>query len=113
MDIPQHSWEIIEAEIVSTGHGTVALIVQDSRLVQMDKTEKIRLVSLGTEKSKPPVRKAENLNRRTLRQQIGALLDGLQFGQIVVIVKDNQVSQIEKLEKQRIADLSGLFGEGI
>jgi len=87
--------------------------VQDNHLIQIDKTEKIRLVPLGAEKAKHPERTEEHLNRSTLRQRIGELLDGLHFGQIIVVVRNNRISQIEILEKQRFEDLSGLFGEGI
>lgn len=114
MEIPQYVWEIIETEVQKTQHGTVTLIAQDGCLVQIDKEEKIRL-------SRPEVAKrggineaAETkLNRKNLRLRITQVLHGLRFGQVVIVIKDNKVVQIEKMEKHRVNDLTGLFGEGI
>lgn len=41
--IPQDIMEQIEKVINSTLHGSVTLIVQDSRIIQIERVEKIRL----------------------------------------------------------------------
>lgn len=111
MEIKQSVWEVIETEIYGTGHGTVTLIVQDGRLLQVDTAKKIRLSpdsQLKTRAEQP-----DEALRKKLRPRISQVLQGLKFGQIVICVKDNKVSQIERLEKHRLNDLQGLYGEGI
>ncbi|MDR3592035.1 MAG: YezD family protein [Negativicutes bacterium] len=115
MDVPEQVWEIIEAEVGKIRHGMVTLIAQDGRLIQIDKTEKIRLIPAETV-PRQGGGKAEvepRLNSRQFRQSIGEVLQGLRFGQVVIVIKDNKVVQIEKAEKRRFSDLAGLFGEGI
>lgn len=111
MEVPEHVWGIIEAEVSKTQHGTVTLIAQDGRLIQIDKTEKIRLNQLetGRKEGGPEAR----LNSVQFRRRIGEVLQGLRFGQVSIVIKENKVVQIEKAEKQRMSDLTGLFGEGI
>ena len=113
MEIAKSIWQIIETEIQGTGHGTVTLIVQDGRLIQIDKTEKIRLVSDSLGKSKQDVSVAEKHQLSSLRFRIGKALSELQYGQIVIVIKNHQITQIERLEKYRVGAMEGLFGEGI
>jgi len=113
MEIAKPVWQIIETEIQRTGHGTVTLIVQDSRLIQIDKTEKIRLVSDSPGKSKQSATASEEPQLSNLRLRIGKTLEGLQYGQIVIVMKNHQITQIERLEKYRVGAMEGLFGEGI
>jgi hypothetical protein len=114
MDIPENVWEIIEDEVAKTQHGTVTLIAQDGRLIQLDKVEKIRLNPVEPARRQADSAAAEpKLNRRQFRRSLSEVLQGLRFGQVTVVIKDNKVVQIEKAEKHRVTDLSGLFGEGI
>lgn len=43
LEIHSKFMDMIEAAIRSTSHGAVTLIVQDSRVVQIEKDEKIKL----------------------------------------------------------------------
>lgn len=48
-----------------------------------------------------------------LRAEITAALSGLEYGQVVILIKDGKVTQIERTEKKRLPRLEGLNGEGI
>ena len=112
MEIPDKTWKVILEKILSTGHGTVTMIVQDGRLIQLDKTEKIRLTPEPQEKGKDRAVQGEPPHA-ALRLKLKIMLDGLRYGQIIVVVKDHAITQIERLEKYRVNDWEGLFGEGI
>lgn len=113
MEIEKSAWERIKTEIKGTEHGTVALIVQDGRLIQIDKTEKIRLVCDSCGKSRQDAATSEEQQFNNLRLRIGKILVGLKYGQIVIVIKKHQITQIERLEKYRVGAMEGLFGEGI
>ncbi|MBP1764218.1 MAG: hypothetical protein H6Q65_1276 [Firmicutes bacterium] len=113
MEIAKSVWQIIETEIQGIGHGTVTLIVQDGRLIQIDKTEKIRLVSDSPGKARKIAKSSEDPQLTNLRLRIGKALAELQYGQIVIVIKNHQITQIERLEKYRVGAMEGLFGEGI
>lgn len=49
---------------------------------------------------------------QNLRLQVTTALKDLRFGQVVLVLKDNSVVQIERVEKHRVNDLTG-FGDGI
>lgn len=112
MEIPEKTWKVIMEEVFSTFHGTVTLIVQDGRLIQIDKTEKIRLTPEPQEKAKGRLTLNENPHTN-LRLKLGMMLNVLRYGQIIIVVRDNVVTQIERLEKYRVSDWEGTFGEGI
>ena len=48
-----------------------------------------------------------------LRAEITAALSGLEYGQVVILIKDGKVTQIERTDKKRLPRLEGLNGEGI
>jgi len=50
---------------------------------------------------------------QTLRSEIGKALSGLQYGQLVILIKDGKVTQIDRTEKRRLPGLQGVNGEGI
>ena len=113
MEIADDLWAFVESEIQRIHHGTVTLIVQDGRLIQLDKAEKIRLnpadMAKVIEAGSAPGKKQ---GPQQLRARIAQALRGLRFGQLVIVLKDNSVVQIEKVEKHRVSDLAG-FGDGI
>jgi hypothetical protein len=49
----------------------------------------------------------------SLRAELAQALRGLQYGQIVILIKDGKVTQIDRTEKKRLPDLRGVGGEGI
>ncbi|KYZ74938.1 hypothetical protein AXX12_15270 [Anaerosporomusa subterranea] len=121
--VSQDALTIIVDSIRSVSHGTVALIVQDGRLLQIERTDKIRLDSFR--KSNPGVNRSADIGRiahenilddrqiARLRCRVAEQLKDLAFGQIILIIKDNLLVQIERIEKQRLAGLEGIYGDGI
>jgi hypothetical protein len=52
-------------------------------------------------------------NPKTVRDKIVGALKGLEFGQVVLVVKKGRLVQIERNSKERFVDLQGLGGDGI
>jgi hypothetical protein len=50
---------------------------------------------------------------QALRTEITKALGGLQYGQLVILIKDGKVVQIDRTEKKRLPSLQGIYGEGI
>ncbi|CUH97083.1 hypothetical protein P22_3209 [Propionispora sp. 2/2-37] len=48
-----------------------------------------------------------------LRNRIVEAVQGLKFGQVVIVIKDGKVTQIERTEKQRFTGVEGIYGDGI
>lgn len=48
-----------------------------------------------------------------LKAEILKALSGLQYGQLVIMIKDGKVTQIDRTEKKRMPRLEGVGGEGI
>ncbi|MDR3565797.1 MAG: YezD family protein [Negativicutes bacterium] len=113
MEIANDVWDLVEAEIQKICHGTVSLIVQDGRLIQLDKAEKIRLNPRElAQKTGVCLAAGQDAKSQSLRIPLAAALKGVRFGQVVVVLKDGNVVQIERVEKQRVNDWMG-FGAGI
>lgn len=98
--------------IQDTSFGEVILIVQDSYVIQMEKTEKIRFVvnhKQRAEKGTAPISSTET----EIKGKVLAALKGLEYGQVLLSIKGGAIIQIERTEKQRIRKLQGIDGEGI
>ncbi|MBP2649516.1 MAG: hypothetical protein H6Q74_341 [Firmicutes bacterium] len=113
MEIPGYVWDIITTEVQKIQHGTLTLIAQDGLLIQIDRIEKIRLTKPEASKPKKLKPPESKLNSETLRLRLSEVLKDLRYGQVVIAIKDNKIAQIERLEKQRVDNLVGLFGDGI
>ncbi len=48
-----------------------------------------------------------------IKAEIAKALSGLEYGQLVIQIKDGKVTQIDRTEKRRLPRLEGLYGEGI
>lgn len=100
--------DIITELVGSVHHGTITLIVQDGCLVQIERNDKIRIDVIGrTSGSILSDTQAERLQNRLQTE-----LDRLQFGQVVLTIKNGVIVQIERTEKQRFG-LEGIYGDGI
>ncbi|MDU4962262.1 MAG: YezD family protein [Sporomusaceae bacterium] len=96
----------------SINHGTITLTVQDSRLLQLERNDKIRLDSgEKTDAAKKPPLTAGQIER--LQKRLQGELRNLQFGQVLLHVRGGMISQIERTEKQRYSSLEGIYGDGI
>ncbi|MDY4696270.1 MAG: YezD family protein [Selenomonas montiformis] len=87
--------------------GEVILTAQDGVLIQMEWSEKLRLDCWGDQWEKadwPPG------TIRCVAGHIRQEFAHLQFGRLVIVVKQGNVLQMERTEKQRF---TGMYGEGI
>lgn len=106
-DVSVDILSIIESAVKSVVHGSITLKVQDSRIIQMDKYESVLFgsqmpITLNT----PDVSKM-------LRLRLQEAIKGLEFGSIVISMRDNRITRIDKTEKSRLTDLQGMYGDGI
>ncbi len=97
----------IDSMIRSTFHGSITLIVQDSRLIQLERNEKVRVTDLKE------VRPAAAQPGEAIHSKILASLTGLKFGHVTIIIKGGAIVQIERTEKRRFNEWEGLYGDGI
>lgn len=107
--------EQVEKLIVSTYHGSVTLIVQDSRLIQIERNEKIRLSDLISkcQAETPTNGKKDTSGPKINWPKILEAINGLRFGQITIVIKEGKIVQFDKTEKQRFPDVEGIYGDGI
>lgn len=108
-NLPSRVWEKIEATIRTIGFGSITIIVQDGRVIQIEINEKIR-VGNETEKNASLV---GDIKSAAIKTEITKILIGLQYGQAVIQIKDGKVTQIDRTEKKRMPRLEGVGGEGI
>ncbi|EGO64606.1 YezD family protein [Acetonema longum] len=101
----------IEDSIRKIEHGSITLIVQDGRLIQMDVIQKVRFTAAPEKPDKGSPKHSEA--KVSLSGQVAAALKGMKFGQVVLVIKDGRIVQVERTEKQRFPNLEGIYGEGI
>ena len=101
----------IERLVKETASGSLLLIVQDSRVVQVERNEKFRFPAPRKTAAELPLGLSVS-EHQTLPGIIGAL-SGLEFGQVVVKIQEGRVIQIDRTEKLRLPKLDGMYGDGI
>lgn len=101
--------DIVEKTIKETIFGSVTLIVQDSRLIQMNRLEKVRFV--GNEAAGRSA--AKKVAVQPIVEKLTRALADLKYGQVTFVIKDGAIVQIERTEAQRINPLQGVNGDGI
>lgn len=111
--IPAEMMDQIISLLCSTLHGNVTLIYQDSRLVQIERNEKIRPNDLQGRNKVFPLAQTENCDFSLLRARILEAINQLEYGQVVIGIKEGRVNQIDRMEKQRFPALVGVYGDGI
>lgn len=89
-------------------YGSVTVSVQDGKIVQMEKTEKLRFNRDGNLIGQH-VPQAGQIEEKPL----GAAFADLQYGQVTFVIRDGSIMQIERMEKKRLLNQQGLHGEGI
>ncbi len=97
----------------STFHGNVTLVFQDSRLVQMERNEKIRPLDVKAGKKQMPQGLKENCDVPLVRGRILEACETLEYGQVVIGIKEAKIIQIDRTEKQRFSSMVGVYGDGI
>jgi len=96
-----------------TFHGNVVLVYQDSRLVQIERNEKIRPVNSSEKGTYQPQGLKPNCDISIVRAKILEAFEQLEYGQIVIVIKEGKIIQIDRTEKQRFAAMIGVYGDGI
>lgn len=96
--------------IRETAFGSLVFVVQDSRVVQLERNEKFQFPAGGA-RAQPP--RGSNPAIAPLPPGLVAALADLQFGQVVVKIQAGRAVQIDRTEKRRWSDLMGVGGDGI
>jgi len=97
----------IEGAVAGIIFGSITLIVQDGRLLQMERLEKIRF------DNREPLVLPPVTGKVQLRDRLAAALNGLQYGQVILLIRDGRITHIERIEKQRLEWVEGRYGDGI
>ena len=87
--------------------GQVVLVAQDERLVQVERSERLRIADCRVCREREAMPPEEV---RCIAKKIQQSFQNLAYGQLVIVVKSGVVTQIERTEKSRF---TGLDGEGI
>ncbi len=109
ISFPAKALAVIDQSIQNISFGEIVLIVQDGHIIQIERTEKIIISS--QKNFQQGKKNAEEIN--LLRKKILGELSYLQYGQLVVKIKDGKAVQIEKTEKRRFPEVEGVYGDGI
>lgn len=96
----------IEQAVTDVGFGSVTLILQDSKIIQIEKLDKIRV---GDRRTASAAAEPNPI----LRKKIMEAMQGMDYGQVTIVIQNKRVVQIERTEKQRVNSLEGLYGDGI
>jgi len=105
--------ELIEKTIRSIQFGSITLIIQDGYIIQLEKNEKIRIDSVNLAKYVQDTKNDVGSANPNVGSRILAAVQGLQYGQVVILIKDGNVIQVDRTDKQRIANWQGTYGDGI
>lgn len=88
LQIPAEVADMIDKACKDIDFGSITLIVQDSRVIQMEKVAKVRL-------------------------NITEPVKNLKYGQVAIVIKNGRIVQFERTEKQRFTGVEGRYGDGI
>ena len=110
--ILQNALDVVVQSVNAIFFGSVSLVVQDSKIIQIEKLEKIRLCEAGGA-NQPLAEKTVRPADGGFRTRVAAAVDGLQYGKVLIQIQSRQVVQIERTEKFRVDKLAGLYGDGI
>ncbi|MDR0354523.1 MAG: YezD family protein [Deltaproteobacteria bacterium] len=102
--------EAVMELLKKTFHGQLTLLVQNRKVVQVERRENFNPEELTGE---VPGLSPENFNAQIVKNKVVQALKGLEFGQVILMVKKGRLVQIERLTKERFANLQGLGGDGI
>jgi hypothetical protein len=93
-----------------TYHGQISIISQNFRVVQVELKENFNPDELMA----PGTGLLDGLeNHIQVQNKIAKALAGLEFGQVILVIKKGHLAQIERLQKVRLSDVQGLGGDGI
>ena len=124
--------QLISSLLQNIYHGSLALTVQNSCLIQLERQDKFSLEALNetmagtpvkavrrrsggcpsgsadSEMKQPPDRSSETVQSRLFADKINAALRGLEFGQITIWVRKGRITRIERIIKERLSGFDDL-----
>lgn len=106
-EINEEVLALIEKAIKEIGFGSVTLVLQDARIIQMEKLEKIRFGE------KPAKCTNRLVDIGSFKTRILQSVSGMEYGKVAIQIQAGQIMQIERTEKYRVGKLTGLNGDGI
>ena len=106
-EIPHEVMAYLLLQMQRISFGEVVLVAQDGVLVQIECQEKLRLANWGqhSDHVQWSARQKNNIAKH-LKQEFARL----SYGKLVIVIKNGNVIQMERTEKQRF---TGMDGEGI
>ncbi len=106
-EIPLEVMDYLIEQMQKISFGEVVLVAQDGVLVQIESQEKLRLANWGQHLEQQLwTDKQQKHITKHLQQEFSHLA----YGKLVIVIKNGNVIQMERTEKQRF---TGLDGEGI
>lgn len=106
---PNAALELIVQAAHDISFGSLTLVVQDSKVIQIEKLEKIRLCQQQPKASG----KASAAVSNAVRLRIVQSVSGMEYGKVMIQIQSGQIMQVERTEKFRIGKLTGVYGDGI
>lgn len=103
--------DLIEQAIRDISFGSLTLVVQDSKVIQLEKLEKIRICGQQAKGTAKTVEK--EVDRAGVRIRIMQSVSGMEYGKVAIQIQAGQIMQVERTEKYRVGKLTGLHGDGI
>ena len=102
---------LVEQAVRDISFGSLTLVVQDSKVIQIEKLEKIRICEQQPKAGgKTTVKAADG---PALRTRILQSVSGMEYGKVAIQIQAGQIMQVERTEKYRVGKFTGLHGEGI
>jgi hypothetical protein len=102
--------QVLEKILAGLYHGTLTLIVQDGKILQIEKAEKIRVCDFALLNQQVHIKNKEiNAALRAMKNS----LQGMSYGQVTMIVKQGKITHLARTEKNRFDGFVGLDGDGI
>ena len=92
-------------------YGKITLTAQNFQLVQIERNEKLRPGAM--EAYRKALKRTNPSEATLLCRKIQQHFQGLEYGQVVIFIKEGKIIQVERTEKYRLSDFTGLDGEGI
>jgi len=104
---------LIDQAVAEIHFGSITVIIQDGYIIQLEKNEKIRLDATNLNRLKGKKKITANREKEGLHTRILQAVKELQYGQVVILIKEGTVVQLERTDKQRFTNMQGIYGEGI
>ena len=103
--------ELIEQAVRDISFGSLTLVIQDSKVIQLEKLEKIRICDQQAKGSAKAA--AKEPGGTGIRTRIIQSVSGMEYGKVAIQIQAGQIMQVERTEKYRVGKLTGLHGDGI